>query len=345
MNSRELIRNTLAGCHRLFGTNTPRIPCGPLAVHVTAALAGVAIEEYTLKPDAMVDCICRYHDRFEPDAVWLSADTWITAEAMGAHVAFPGKNQPMSGTGEALIRTAGDIDAIPSADPSSQGRMPLMLEAMEKLRRRLGDEVFIVACFDQSPFSLACALGGMDRMMMNVILEPEFVEAVMERCIEYASAYASALGKMGADLLSTGDSPAGLLGVDHYRALALPAEQRVFQKVEEACGIPTSLYICGNAEHLLEDMAASGAHVLELDHLVDLQTACDRIPDTIALWGNLDPVGVIEQGPLDRIVQKVREVIEVIRSCGRDRFVLSSGCTMTPETPAPHIEALCTNTW
>jgi len=58
----------------------------------------------------LADCICRYHERFQPDAVWLSADTWVTAEAMGAAVAFPAPGQPMAGTGETLVRTASDID-------------------------------------------------------------------------------------------------------------------------------------------------------------------------------------------------------------------------------------------
>ena len=67
MNSRQIVHAALAG------EETPRVPVGPLAVHVTAALAGRTIEDYTLDPGIMVDCICRYHERFQPDAVWLSA--------------------------------------------------------------------------------------------------------------------------------------------------------------------------------------------------------------------------------------------------------------------------------
>ncbi len=129
MTGRELVRAALAG------QETPRVPSGPLAVHLTAAMAGVSIENYTLDPVVMVDCVCRYYERFRPDAVWLSADTWITAEAMGAAVAFPGTGQPMGGTGETLVRGVGDIDRLPAPDPSSLGRMPMMLEAMSLLRK------------------------------------------------------------------------------------------------------------------------------------------------------------------------------------------------------------------
>ena len=132
MTTRQLVRAALAGAE------TSRVTTGPLAVHVTAALAGIPIEDYTLNPLVMVDCICRYYERFRPDAVWVSSDTWVTAEAMGARVAFPGINQPLTGAGEPLVQTAADIDRLPPADPATRGRMPGMIEAMRLLRQRLG---------------------------------------------------------------------------------------------------------------------------------------------------------------------------------------------------------------
>jgi uroporphyrinogen-III decarboxylase len=208
MTSRKLVQAVLAG------KQTPRVPTGPLAVHVTAALAGVRIEDYTLDPSVMVDCICRYYERFQPDAVWLSADTWVTAEAMGAAVAFPGPNQPMAGTGKSIVQSAADIDRLPAPDPHSRGRMPLMLEVLRRLRQRLGEDVFIVACFDQSPFSLACALAGINELMMMLVTDPPFVEGMLDPCVAHASAYAIALAEAGADMLGTGDSPAGMIGLE-----------------------------------------------------------------------------------------------------------------------------------
>lgn len=334
MTGRELVLAALAG------QRTPRVPNGPLAVHLTAALAGVSIEDYTLDPVTMVDCVCRYYERFRPDAVWLSADTWITAEAMGAAVAFPGAGQPMGGTGETLVGEVADIDRLPAPDPSSLGRMPRMLEAMTLLRERLGDEVFIVGCFDQSPFSLACALADINEMMMKLVTDPPFVEALMEHCIAHAAAYAVALGNAGADLLSTGDSPAGLVGPELYEEFALPAEQGVFEAIAAGCGVPSSLHICGNSTHILPAMATSGAAVLEIDHLVPLDMACRLVPDTVALWGNLDPVSVVRNGTPELVTHAAAEAVAAVTAHGRKRFVLSSGCTLPPDTPPENIAAM-----
>jgi MtaA/CmuA family methyltransferase len=334
MTSRQLVQAALAG------DETPRFPAGPLAVHNTAALAGVSIEDYTLDPAVMVDCVCRYYERFRPDAVWLSADTWITAEAVGAAVAFPGAGQPMGGTDETLVRSAVDIDRLPASDPESLGRMPKMLEALRLLRARLGDEVFIVGCFDQSPFSLACALADINEVMMLLVTDPPFVEALLEKCIEHAAAYAVALGRAGADMLSTGDSPAGMIGPDFYEELALPAERRVFEAIRAGCGVPSSLHICGDSTHILSAMATSGAEVLEIDHQVSLDDACRMVPDTVALWGNVDPVEVMNNGTPEAVRRACAEAVETVRRHGRRRFVLSSGCTLAPGTPPENIAAM-----
>ena len=202
--TRQAVRATLAG------RPVARAVAGPLAVHYCATLAGVSLQDYTLRPRVLADCVIRYHERFRPDAVWLSADTWVTAQAMGAKVAFPGHDQPLAGTGEPCVLSAADIDRIPPPEPGSQGRFPLMLEALGYIRDALGDEVFVVACFDQYPFSLACALMGIQQVMVRLMDDWALVEALMEKCSEYAVAYARALASVGPDMLSGGDSPAGL---------------------------------------------------------------------------------------------------------------------------------------
>ncbi len=248
----------------------------------------------------------------------------------------------MVGDNDGVIHTHSELDAIPDPDPFSQGRQPLMLEALRQIKRRVGDDVFIVACFDQSPFSLACAVGGISNVMIKTISEPEFVRALVDRCADYATAYAQALAAHGVDMLSTGDSPAGLVGPKLYQQYCLPAEQRVFQELRNTTDCKLSLHICGDATKILPDMAQSGAHVLELDHLVDIETACSVVPEEIAIWGNLDPVSVLLHGNEERIATEAKDVVAKVAAAGRRRFVLSSGCTLAPATPSENLMALIT---
>jgi MtaA/CmuA family methyltransferase len=259
---------------------------------------------------------------------------------MGAAVDFPGDNQPMAGTGEALVSKPSDVDRIPPPDPSSQGRWPLMLEALARIDEAIGGQVFVVACLDQYPFSLACALMGMDRLMLALIDDRPLVDALLERCVEYAVAYGSALAAAGADMLSGGDSPAGLIGPTRYREVALLCEQRVVRELKRTTDRPISLHICGDATPILADMAQSGADVLELDHHVDVQLACRVLGPDIAIWGNVDPVGVLSQGGPQEVARATENLIESLEHAGHRRFVLSSGCTLAMETPAENLHAM-----
>ena len=332
--ARQAVRATLAA------QPVARSVAGPLAVHFCATWAGVSLQEYTLDPRVMADCVIRYYERFRPDAVWLSADTWVTAQAMGASVAFPGHGQPLAGTGEPCVRSVGDIDRIPPPEPGSQGRFPLMLDALGYIRDALGDDVFVVACFDQYPFSLACALMGIQQVMMQLMDDRALVEALMEKCSEYAVAYGRALAAVGADMLSGGDSPAGLIGPRIYREVALPYERRVISALRAVLAQPVSLHICGNAMPILADMVSSGANVLELDHHVDIVTACRTIGPRATIWGNLDPVGLLVQGTPDEVRISTHELIHAVQAFGDSRLVVSSGCTLSPDTPAENLAAL-----
>jgi MtaA/CmuA family methyltransferase len=259
---------------------------------------------------------------------------------MGARVGATDDQQPLGGIGGPFIQAAADIDRIPPPDVSRQGRFPVMLEALGRVVDVLGHDVFIVACFDQYPLSLASALMGINEIMVRVSDDPPFVHALMARCEEYALAYGRALAAAGADLLSGGDSPAGLLGPRACERLALPAEQRVIAALRGATGKPVSLHVCGNATLLLPALASSGADVLELDHAVDLAQAARVVGPGVGLWGNLDPVGVLARGTPAAVRQEARRVVKDVQAVGHRRVVLSSGCTLAVETPFENLEAL-----
>ncbi len=339
MTDRKTVADSLV-LRALAGDRVPRVPAGPLAVHVCARWAGVSLRRYTTDARVLADCVIRYYEAFRPDAVWISADTWVTAEAMGAAVAFPGDDQPMAGTGAPRIRRAADVDAIPPPDPSTQGRWPLMLEALRRVREALPDDVCLVACFDQYPFSLACALMGVDRAMLALRDDRPLLTAVMERGLAYALAYGRALAGAGADLLSGGDSPAGLIGGPLYREVARPFERRLVDQLKSSTGRPVSLHICGNATPLLADLAATDADVLELDHPVDLAEAARIAGPGVGLWGNLDPVGVLARGTTDAVRRATRRLLAAVAARGHRRFVLSSGCTLACETPPDNLRAM-----
>jgi MtaA/CmuA family methyltransferase len=176
--------------------------------------------------------------------------------------------------------------------------------------------------------------------MFKAMDDQPLVLALMDRCAEYTVAYAQAMAAAGADMLSGGDSPAGLMGPRLYREIALPYERQVIARIKASTDKPVSLHICGDATPILGDMAATGADVLELDHQVDLARALPLIGPDIAIWGNLDPVRVLARGTPEQVRQATRDVLETVRAANHRRFVVSSGCTLAVETPPDNLRAM-----
>lgn len=323
--------------HALRNQRITRIPKGPLAVHYCARMAGIPLLTYSTDPIALADSVIRYYHQFTPDAVWISADTWISAEAVGVPLVYSGDLAPPSGRGPALITRQSDLSLVHIPDPLTDGRMPVIIEALVRVKSALGKEVFIVACFDQSPFSLACQLAGTVEMMSWLYTDPDWARELLDFCARVGIRYGTALAEAGADMISTGDSPAGLIGKELYTQFALPAEQMVFTELRNKTKVFLSLHICGDASTLLDEMVKSGADVLELDHLVSLKEALTRVPPQIALWGNLDPVNLLLNGSPDMIRSTMSEIRELVHLDGRFSYILSSGCTLAPDTPASNL--------
>ena len=296
------------------------------------------MQDYTLHARTLADCVIRYYERFRPDAVWLSADTWVTAQAMGARWPFPARANRWRARG-ALRAIGRRFARIPPPDPGSQGRFPLMLEALGRIREALGEglrcgllrpvSVLPGVCLDGHPAGHVAARG-----------RPCPSGSLMEKCSAYAVAYARALAAAGADMLSGGDSPAGLIGPRLYRDVALPFERRVVSALKAELAVPVSLHICGNAMPILADMVSSGADVLELDHYVDITSACRVVGSKVAIWGNLDPVGLLARGTPEEVRKATQDLIRAAGGCGHERLVASSGCTLAPDTPAENLAAL-----
>ncbi len=323
----------------LNGKKFNNYPNGLLTCHATAEYAGISIQEYSTDSAKLAKSVLAYYKKIKPDAVWISADTLITAEAMGLEIRFPSVDIPAQSSGKYIVKTIEDLERLPEPDPYRLGRMPVIINALKIVKEEIGDEVFIVGCFDQSPFSLACSLAGMENAMMWGLTDPDILRKLLEKCVELVIAYAKALADAGADMLSTGDSPSGLLDPAMYRLWGLEYEKRVFKELKKYTNAFLSLHICGNVFPILEDMTLSGADVLELDHPVLLREACKVVPDSIAIWGNIDPINTLYNGTVESVKAARQKAVEIVESFNRKRFILSSGCTVAPGTPVENIHA------
>ncbi|MBI4579112.1 MAG: uroporphyrinogen decarboxylase family protein [Planctomycetes bacterium] len=323
----------------MWGQPHDRVPVVPIVGQAAAAWCGVPIREHSHDPELLARCQVDVARRFGYDGVYIAADTWVNAEACGfPHVEHP-LDQPAGGHGT-WIESPGQIDTLPLPDPQRSGRWPLMVEAVRYAVRLAADELLVIGNFDQSPFDLACQLRGINQFMLDLLDDPPFAHRLLGWCAEAVARYAIALGEAGAHVLNTGDSAASgsLIGPGYYEEFAWPYEKRVFDAVHRELDVPITLHICGDASTCLRLMAETGAAGLELDYQVDLRAARAVCGERVTIIGNVDPVDPLLRGTPDEVRAKCRECLAVF--VDSDRFILASGCALSPLTPPANLAAM-----
>jgi MtaA/CmuA family methyltransferase len=226
----------------------------------------------------------------------------------------------------------------------------LAVEAVRRLAEMTRGEVAVRAP-GTGPFSLAAHLMGPENFLLELAManrEPggkgeQSLKHLLELTTDALIAFATACLEAGAHLVQAGDSLASLdmISPVAYRKWAWPAERRFFAAINplaERHGAVTLLHICGNMTAVLESMADTGAHILELDHKVSLKAASERVGRRVCLMGNLDPVELLWRGTPEAVARAARQAM--VDAGAHGGFILGSGCEVPVAAPRENLHAM-----
>jgi uroporphyrinogen decarboxylase len=224
------------------------------------------------------------------------------------------------------VRSSADLGILRPFEPGVDA--PWLAETVRLLVREL--DVPLIG-FVGGPFTLASYLveGGPSKAQARtktlMLSDPTVWRTLLERLCDIAIASAHAQVQAGAAALQVFDSWIGSLSLSHYRQHVLPTVQRLFDGLGEL-RVPRVYFGVGTG-HLLESMGQTGADVVGVDWRVPLDEARARLPEGVALQGNLDPVACL--GPRAVIESEVRAVLELAPDYG---YVFNLGHGVLPET-------------
>jgi uroporphyrinogen decarboxylase len=173
----------------------------------------------------------------------------------------------------------------------------------------------------------------MTEIMKDLLLRPRWLKELLENCVEVGIAFASAQIDAGAHIIGLGDAAASLVSPRTYREFALPYQQRIFNAVKAKGAVPR-LHMCGKTSHIHKDMAQSGAQIVDIDWMNDLQQAAEAL-DGLVVCGNLDPVRIFLQGTPDKVYQGVLANARA----GGPRWISAGGCEIPDNTPIENLNA------
>jgi len=310
------------------------MPTLPILHAGLAPLMGVHLSDFFNSAETMANVIVGGQRRFGYDGVQLSMGVTGEAEALGAHVIQPENGLPS--IHEFPLALGFHLDALRERDPRSGGRMPIHFDAVSRTVKQLNGEAFTLLTL-RGPMLLATQLRGPEQFLMDMLIEPDQAAELLAFATEVVVSLAKHFLATGADGVVLGEAPCspGFIAPYMYRETIAPLHARVVHELKQAGWGVVGLHICGNIAPIINDLAATGADFLDVDYQTPLDSAL-RVADRVVVRGNLDPGRVFRLGSFDTVRH---EVLELTRAVAGHRWILSSGCDISPGTPAETIAA------
>jgi uroporphyrinogen decarboxylase len=316
----------------LAGRPTDRPPLHPIVMRWAARHAGVKYRDFCLDPASKCRAMLRAAEDFGHDWVTVMSDPYAEASAFGIEVEYPEDDLPLDrghfGSLEALgaLRPY-EIDAHP--------RLAGRIEEIRRYRELAGDRYFVVG-WVEGPVAEYADLRGLTEAALDFMDEPARVSAVMDMIVEAAKRFITRQVEAGADCIGIGDAFCSQIGPALFRELAGRREKALVDHIH-GLGAKAKLHICGNTTAILPDMIATGADIVDVDHLVgSMAPVAGMLSPHQVFSGKADPVAVVQNGGPAEIAAAVRQGW---REAG-GRCVVSAGCEITPGTSAENMRAL-----
>jgi uroporphyrinogen decarboxylase len=243
--------------------------------------------------------------------------------------------------------TRDDLERYPWPDPCDPGRTEGLAEEAERLFR--DTEFAIVADGGFKSFwELGYMLRGLERMLMDVVLEPDFVAALLDRLLEINLAatrrFLDAVGPY-IQVFRTGDDLASqegpLMSPAAFRALIKPRYKRYFDFVRSRTDAKIFFHSCGNVVEFIDDLVECGVDILnpvQVSAMGDTAALKARFGRKVVFWGGVDTQRVLPYGTPADVEAEVRRRIRDLAPGGG--YVLAAVHNIQPDVPPENILAM-----
>jgi uroporphyrinogen decarboxylase len=215
-----------------------------------------------------------------------------------------------------------------------------------------------VAAYQAAGFAVvgrACALGGtvfwpayklrgMERLLMDLLLQPEIASALLDRVTEIMVGFAGKIASMGVDILWLADDFGAqrslLISPSMWEHWFMARLARVIQAAKEAHpSVLIAFHSDGTIEPLIPHLIEIGVDVLNpvQPECMDPAAIKRSYGDRLAFWGGLGTQTTLPFGTPDEVRQTVRHLVATV---GRDGGYLAAPThVIEPEVPWENILA------
>ena len=219
------------------------------------------------------------------------------------------------------VETRSDILAYQFPDPDAPGRF----RDAELLINKYQNEYLVFGDIEVTVFSLAHQLVGMEKLLVDMMLETEYVIPLFEACAWFQTQIGLRLIEKGVDAIWFGDDfgtqTSLIMSPETFRSQLKPHYKRMidqFKKVKP--DIIPILHCDGAVSELLDDIHDIGFRVFNPvqpgvpGHLPkDLK---DKFGDKFSFWGAIDQQYLLPNGTDEELEKDIMEKISILGKDG-----------------------------
>jgi uroporphyrinogen decarboxylase len=251
----------------------------------------------------------------------------------------------------AHIQTAQEMARIAWPDPCDPARYQGLEETARDLYQNTDYAVVVNAI--GSIFEFSWYLRGYQQFFMDLLLNPDIVEALLDGMLEYQSAmFGEILGRagryvsvvmVGSDL---GTQRAPTISTDVYRRIVWPRQKKFYDFIHSKTDAPIFYHSCGSIPPMIPHLIEAGVNVL---HPVQPMAAGmgggpgerERLKKEygrqLAFWGGLDQQRVLPLGTPEQVREETKKLLDAFMPGGG--YIFCTGHNIQKGVPPENVLA------
>ena len=319
------------------GPEPDRVPVIPAAREWCFRQAGFKFGEILDSPEKYVFSQYYCAQEFHYDAVWDLFAIHAESEALGSKLQIA-EDIPPSVIEPIVKDYSRDLARIRIPDPYKDGRLPQILTIINRLKELCENRLPVIG-YCQAPFRHAAMLRGLEDILRDTKKAPEKLKELLEMSLAGLIRWGNAVAEAGADIISISDPTVSrdVMSRDTWMEYGFPYLKRLADSLKHT-GKPLKLHVCGDTTDRLETFVEAGFHILSLDTKVDFKLAREKVGDSVCLMGNVCPNSTLLFGSPEEVESDCKKLIH--QAGAKGRFILSSGCMLSPDTPRENVQAM-----
>ena len=342
----ERIKTEMTSKERLTayqkGEEVDRIPVTLTASETGPLMYGIPISKCYFSVENMVEVETRLAEDFGIDNMGMGLGLRTLPEALGCKLKYSEKN--VSYIEKPAIESYAELEGRALPDITKDGRLPILVEAFERLIERFHEEK-VISTGMAGPFTTAVSLVGTERFLRDSVRHPEEIGKLLRYSTDCVISCARDLHKrLGISIsLSEPMASANIISKKQFRTLVLHYLSETVEEMNRFQG-GTGIHICGKTKDRWDAIVESGISSFSIDNCENMKELKEAYGNEIGISGNVEPVDVLKNGTPEMIRESVIRCLAEAADNPRG-FTLCPGCTTPVMTQKENLIALLNSAW